>query len=193
MKENCADILNAPRQPAGRGKIARLPGDIREQLNQRLYNGHAASLILPWLNSLPPVIEILAAQFSGDPISAQNLSNWRIAGYQHWLRDQKDFSQIQQFGEFAASLSPVQRHHIIGGAATLACVRIFETLKATMETPLSPTDMGKITRAVVPLMYAEKNQARPKILKKKSLKDDQLQLMREKFAPKNALIQIDQG
>src|SRR5580658_2453780 len=86
---------HAPRLPAGRGKIARLPDDIREQLNQRILDGHSASAILPWLNDLASAKDVLAAQFAGEPVSAQNLSNWRIGGYQHWLRDQKELCQIK--------------------------------------------------------------------------------------------------
>src|SRR5580692_4634110 len=103
---------HAPRLPAGRGKIARLPDDIREQLNQRLLDGQPASTILPWLNGLGPVKTVLAAQFAGEPVTAQNLSNWRIGGYQHWFRDQKELCQIKKYGDDAASLPPDYRHKI---------------------------------------------------------------------------------
>jgi len=56
------------------GKISSLPETVRTQLNHRLANGQGADLILPWLNSLPEVKAILDADFSGQPISEQNLS-----------------------------------------------------------------------------------------------------------------------
>ena len=56
------------------GKIARLPGEIREEINTRLYDGKSGPDILAWLNELQPVKEILAAQFDGVPVSHQNLS-----------------------------------------------------------------------------------------------------------------------
>jgi hypothetical protein len=68
-----------------RGKIARLPGNIREELNIRLDDGQEADEILTWLNALPEVREILANQFEGSPISPQNLSAWRHGGFQEWL------------------------------------------------------------------------------------------------------------
>jgi hypothetical protein len=37
------------------GKIARLPEEIREQLNRRLADGEAGSVVLPWLEGLPGV------------------------------------------------------------------------------------------------------------------------------------------
>jgi hypothetical protein len=67
------------------GKIARLPGGIRSQLNSRLHNGDVGRQIVPWLNSLPEVKRVLAQQFEGRPITEQNLSDWRLGGYEEWL------------------------------------------------------------------------------------------------------------
>jgi hypothetical protein len=68
-----------------RGKIARLPRVIRDQLNARLDDGQEADDILPWLNALPEVTEIIATRFNGVPVSPQNLSAWRQGGFQEWL------------------------------------------------------------------------------------------------------------
>ena len=67
------------------GKIARLPADIRSQLNSRLHEGLEGKSILVWLNGLPQVQEILAQSFDHRPITEQNLSDWRQGGYQDWL------------------------------------------------------------------------------------------------------------
>lgn len=74
------------------GKIARLPKQIREQLNQRLENGERGKTIVQWLNELPEVQKIITEQFAGRPIREQNLSEWRNGGYLDWLRHQ-DFRQ----------------------------------------------------------------------------------------------------
>jgi len=55
------------------GKIARLPGDIRAQLNTRLQDGAEGKEIVLWLNSLPEVKEVLVKMFDGRPINDQNL------------------------------------------------------------------------------------------------------------------------
>jgi hypothetical protein len=140
---------HAPRQPAGRGKIARLPDDIHELLNQRLLDGHSASAVLPWLNDLTPVKAVLAAQFAGEPVTPQNLSNWRIGGYQHWLRDQRELSQIKKFGDHAASLSPDYRYKIAAGTTAMASARIFKSLRSTMDEPLSAGDISKIAHVTM--------------------------------------------
>ena len=58
------------------GKIARLPRNIRDELNQRLDDGQPGGDILAWLNALP---QVQAAGFGGSGINAQNLSNCRRA------------------------------------------------------------------------------------------------------------------
>lgn len=72
-----------------RGKIARLPEEIRRQLNQRLRNGEAGAKLVPWLNSLPEVQTIITDEFEGKPVREQNLSQWRQGGYAAWLEQQE--------------------------------------------------------------------------------------------------------
>jgi hypothetical protein len=71
-----------------RGKIARLPLAIREELNTRLRNGEVGKDLLLWLNGLAPVLEVLAAQFKGKPVAPCNLSEWKKGGYADWLLQQ---------------------------------------------------------------------------------------------------------
>jgi hypothetical protein len=81
------------------GKIARLPLALREQLNQRLQNGELGSALLHWLNQLPEVKEVLAQQFASQPITKQNLSEWKHGGYEDWLRHQSRQQWIQRVTE----------------------------------------------------------------------------------------------
>jgi hypothetical protein len=66
------------------GKIARLPEQVREKLNARLADNEEGASLLDWLNALPGVKEVLAADFNGVPISRQNLSEWRLGGFLEW-------------------------------------------------------------------------------------------------------------
>ena len=70
---------------ARNGKIARLPRDIRDQLNERLEQSEQSPQLLEWLNALPETQKILQDHFAGVPISPQNLSQWRQGGFQEWL------------------------------------------------------------------------------------------------------------
>jgi hypothetical protein len=71
------------------GKIARLPGNVRNELNRRLHNGAFGKDLVPWLNTLPEVTPVLAARFAGRPITEDNISEWRRGGFQDWLREKE--------------------------------------------------------------------------------------------------------
>jgi len=79
-----------------KGKIGRLPATIRDQLNQRMLDGESASTLLPWLNALPVVQALLAARFSGEPVSEQNLSNWRAGGYVQWQKQKERCAIVRE-------------------------------------------------------------------------------------------------
>jgi len=71
------------------GKIARLPKEIRDELNRRLNNGERQDKLVDWLNGLEPVKAVLKSQFGGRPISEQNMSDWRKGGYAEWEQSQE--------------------------------------------------------------------------------------------------------
>ena len=46
----------------GRGKIARLPVELREELNRRIRNGEPGTGLIEWLNGLPEMQAVLALE-----------------------------------------------------------------------------------------------------------------------------------
>jgi hypothetical protein len=70
------------------GKIARLPEQVREQVNHRLQDGQNGQEILTWLNSMDEVKTVLAQGFAGREITESNLSDWRLGGYRDWEAQQ---------------------------------------------------------------------------------------------------------
>ena len=86
------------------GKIARLPREIREQLNRRLQDGELGARLVNWLNGLPEVQEILKDQFGGRAVTEQNLSEWKQGGYQDWLRHQETRGFVRRLREEAGEL-----------------------------------------------------------------------------------------
>jgi hypothetical protein len=70
------------------GKIARLPGPVREQVNLRLQNGENGQDIIAWLNSNDEVKAVLAQHFGGQEINDTNLSQWRKGGHRDWEMQQ---------------------------------------------------------------------------------------------------------
>ena len=88
------------------GKIARLPRHIRDQLNRRIHDGNQGKNLVAWLNTLPEVQHIMAADFAGKPIRPQNLSEWKHGGYRDWLLDQDTQELARQLAQDAADLQP---------------------------------------------------------------------------------------
>ena len=87
-----------------KGKIARLPRNIRETLNSRLENGEPGADLVLWLNTQPEVRAILAADFQGRAITEQNLSDWRQGAYLDWLRKQETSERVSTLLEFCDDL-----------------------------------------------------------------------------------------
>lgn len=86
------------------GKIARLPKNLREEINLRLQNGEEACPIAGWLNTLPKVQAFLKAEFDGQPINENNISNWRHGGFREWQEEQETQEAVQRFAASAAGL-----------------------------------------------------------------------------------------
>ena len=78
------------------GKIARLPRQVRDELNRRLRDGQKGSQLVVWLNALPKVKAALAKDFGGRPLSEQNVSQWKQGGYQDWLAGQDVLTQASE-------------------------------------------------------------------------------------------------
>ena len=74
-------------------KIARLPRSLRDQLNHRLSANEDGDAILDWLNSTPNVKDLLARDFAGEPVSQQNLHEWRQGGFVEWQTRQDLFAE----------------------------------------------------------------------------------------------------
>jgi hypothetical protein len=78
------------------GKIARLPGQIREEIDRRLYDGEDGKKILGWLNSVDEVKAILAEKFNGRPITKGNLCEWRQGGHRDWEMQQATLDETHR-------------------------------------------------------------------------------------------------
>ena len=92
-----------------RGKIARLPKAVRDELNRRIENGEPGRPLVAWLNGLPEVQAVLAADFGGKPVREQNLSEWKQGGYRDWVTQQEALELAARLGEDAAELGAADR------------------------------------------------------------------------------------
>lgn len=122
-----------------KGKIARLPRTIREELNQRLHDGKTAGEILPWLNALADVKAVLERSFDGEPISDQNLTNWRQGGFLDWCHANEESDRLKGLAEFSLKLVESTGLKISDGAAAIAAGKILERIED--ETDPETVDM----------------------------------------------------
>jgi hypothetical protein len=72
------------------------------QLNARLQDGEEGGKALTWLNGLTEVELLLDASFEDRSIAKQNLSDWRMGGYEEWLLQQDIMALTHDFSSGAA-------------------------------------------------------------------------------------------
>lgn len=105
------------------GKIARLPLDVREELNRRLQNGEKGRKLIAWLNQHPEVKRVLSEEFGGREISEVNLSDWKKGGYLEWLGRQELLAQAQGLSSEAEELAALTRGQLTEHLSTLVAAR----------------------------------------------------------------------
>jgi hypothetical protein len=150
-------------QYALHGKFACLPGDIREEINLRLYNGKRGRQILAWLNELPAVKEILTVQFDGKPLNKQNLSHWRQTGYERWFHQKQNVGSIKDVRQFVTDITQAGVDGLTPATAALASAKILQFLETLDPAKTSPGDLAKCAAAIAILREKEQNDVRLKI------------------------------
>ena len=123
---------------AYRGKIGRLPRKVRVDLSKMMEEGYGTRELLDWLHKQPGVGWCLVEYFGGQDITAQNLSNWRRGGHQHWLAHEERRGLVRELAAEGAELAKDA-----GGAVTadhLSAVLMAEFAEAMNETLLKITD-----------------------------------------------------
>jgi hypothetical protein len=105
------------------GKIARLPREIRDELNRRLADGEQGGTVLAWLNTLPEVQAVLAREFGGVPVSKQNLSEWRAGGFVEWQSRQDMLEQTRELAADAREISAATDGKLTDHLATVLAAR----------------------------------------------------------------------
>ncbi len=114
---------------ARNGKIARLPRELRDELNRRLQNGEPGGSLLAWLNALPAVVMVLAREFAGNPVSKQNLCEWRAGGFAEWQARQETLEQARELAADAEEITQATNGRLTDHLATVLAVRYASVLQ----------------------------------------------------------------
>jgi hypothetical protein len=123
------------------GKIARLPRQIRHDLNQRLQDNALGKDLVDWLNTLPETQQLLSAEFEGRPINEQNLSDWRQGGFRDWLRQQEARERLDRFVEFSDGLEdPDDEQNISERLARILAAELAAETQQLLEDATDPKE-----------------------------------------------------
>jgi hypothetical protein len=161
----------APSVRCRTGKIARLPLAVREPLNQRMLDGQEGKALVEWLNSLPEVQAILAAQFQGRPIREQNLSEWRKGGHQTWKAEKNTQQKLTSLLEKISGLEGVAKDGLTHKLAFYLTTRIAMELQR-LELAPDGAEKAKAMRELTANLVA---------LRRGDLELERLRLQREKY------------
>lgn len=167
-----------------RGKIARLPNPLREQINHRLQNGVEAKKIAEWLNTLPEVRRLLHAEFDGQPINENNLSNWKLGGYRDWVNLQESLEAVRRFGADAAELKKAGGAQLTDQLALCLTARIGVALQQQPgDADDAATQLGQLRHFFADLVDLRKGDHDAQRLR---LERERIDLERRKFNHKTA-------
>jgi hypothetical protein len=151
---------------ARRGKIARLPMALREQLNLRLQNGQTHAAVAEWLNGLAEVKALLAAHFEGAPVTEDNISRWRGGGYLAWEEHQRSLEAVALLAEESGDLaqaSPESVANLLAGVLSAKLAVRLQGFEAMPEGEDKARLWGQLLGALVLLrrgdLYAERLRA----------------------------------
>lgn len=173
-------MSDAPER-ARRGKIGRLPADLREEVCRRLHDGGTAGQILAWLNARAETLAVLAEHFDGEPVSPQNLSDWRTGGYRDWLSRRERVENLKTLSSYALDLAKAGGG-VGEGAAAVAGGRILEMLES-----LDEDNVGKLVGALASLRTSEASAINARVAQARlAQKDRELQLAEARFQRQTA-------
>jgi hypothetical protein len=144
-----------------RGKIAKLPADLRMEVNRRLHDGQPGGQILPWLNNHARVRPILEAQFQGQAVNDQNLTEWRQGGYLDWLEERERLDALKELSLFAGDAVKAGGS-LADGAAAVAAGRLISAIEGSDDDQLL-----KISSAIASLRGGDAEVKRVKLLEER--------------------------
>jgi hypothetical protein len=150
------------------GKIARLPRNIRDELNRRLDNGEQGVRLIEWLNGLPEVKQVLARDFEGRPITKCNLTEWKNGGYLDWQSESETAAFIREINEDDTESSKIPPSELAKPLTTTVLAHyaqaIFRSLADHHEQPRARVRrLGRSLREMDRIMRRELSEERMQI------------------------------
>lgn len=162
-----------------KGKIARLPRAIRDELNRRLDDGEQGVRLLEWLNGLPEVAEVLDQDFQGRAISKCNLTEWKNGGFVDWRTQQEILALTHEFTANGSQLGEVSAE-MVQAVEAVTMVHYAATLQCTNNNRKeNPRDrMERLSKSIVDVTRMRRSEHERKRIE---LERRRLELERQKY------------
>jgi hypothetical protein len=109
-------------------KIARLPRPLRDELNRRLARNEDGAILIDSLNGAPDVKALLARDFAGEPITQQNLHEWRDSGFVKWQSRQDLFAEAAELTDANGEWDALAANDFTERLAAVLVVRYADAL-----------------------------------------------------------------
>jgi hypothetical protein len=164
-----------------KGKIGSLPASIREEVNRRIHNGETGPSICDWLNGEDEVLRVLDERWNEQPITPQNLSEWRKGGYRIYLANLERTSHLRMLSDRSTALvDAVSVNKLTGAGHRIAAGRLLELLERMEEGEGNSLELIEELETISKSVdRTEKNEiAREKV----AFARDQLELRKEEAA-----------
>ncbi len=144
-----------------KGKVARLPYEIRERLNHMIRDGAKAS-----------ELNIFLQERGHPPASDQNWTNWRKGGYQDWLKEQAHLDATRKKYE------TIRRELDAGGVGFLDKI-IYDTATKLADSSLQP---DVVAQSIASLKAVITGGERTKIAERRAqIAEEALGIAKKKF------------
>ena len=136
-----------------KGKIARLPSDIRHELNSRLDDGEPGTDVVAWLNGLDQVQQVMARDFGGRPVTEQNLSEWKQGGFLDWRQELEFCARLRDLVEFSDNLASISPDRgIADRLSALLAVELAAETRDILQQITDPKERWEYLSRAIPKM-----------------------------------------
>ena len=137
------------------GKIARLPEEIREQLNERLANHESSTTLLAWLNGLPEVQAMVAQEFGGKAIGKNSIFEWRHGGHAEWRRSKEAREIVKDLQKDGHQFSEAAGGSVVNITAQWMAARYAVGMKSAVDAGVAWERMREFCHDVLALQREE--------------------------------------
>lgn len=142
---------------SAKGKMARLPFAVRQELNRRHRDGVSDVALMTWLNSLPEVKKALEnSDFGGvehrvEILGANMTDYFRPGGpYDAWLREEADVEHVERTTELSLRLAEKAGGMVSKPMLAILAGRISQAMRSANEE-----DQADLAKALTAVAQAE--------------------------------------